>query len=303
MADFLSIPRLNTLTFRRTDNKSTNIQNFDNRLLHEEAYFNYHDTPYYQKFNIVDPILIQITTNYSTKTCELYNAITGGKTDITSGWSTIKTWSTENDGSVSAYDNTIVTTSLSGYYYILLSFNGGITYQSEYFQVDSFSDYTKVQWTHSEIGQFKGIYFAGAQTFMARIESRLVEAQFGLNKIVNESFNTRLENLTTNVKRYVIMELDALPRYLIEKLYDILQIDTLIINDVYYQIEEGATIEFLKEGNVSTNIYTGQLKLREVDYENYDELEAAELIETFNILIDNNENSLLIYGNDKLLSQ
>jgi hypothetical protein len=297
MANVLEIPRLNVLRFVRTDNQATNIVNFDNRLLHQEDYRFYYEKPYYQKFNIADPILTQISTNYALPTTKLVNAITTADTTLTA-WATIKSVSTESDGTVTFYDLTIDTTYLSGYYYITMTFTGGIVYQSEYFHVGDYSDYTKVQYTHSEIGEFKGIYFSGVETFVFRLDSRLVEVRYGLNKVTNESFNARLENLTTDAKRYAVLELDALPRYIIQLLNVALQIDTLIINNVYYQVEEGLETEFVKEGNIATNMYTGNLILREVEFEVYENIVGIEEIETFYELINELGDAELIDSSD-----
>lgn len=300
MADYLEIARLNSLNWVRTDNQSGTKPNFDNRLLHQENHPNYYDFPYYQKFNIGDTILTQIATSRPLPTVKLINALTLAQTTLTFG-NPASIIATTSYGLVYFYNLSVDTTSLKGKYYITMTF-GTIVYQCDYFEVGDYSTYPLFQYTHSEIGQFKGIWFSGVETFGFRLDSRMCEVQYGLNKVTHESFNSRLENLSTDIKRYAILELDAIPRYILEKINVATQLDTLIVNGVNYQIEDSPEQEFVKDGIIATNRYTGIIKLREVEFEIYEELEALIYTETNYIMI-NDTDKMSINDTDKLLNK
>lgn len=303
MADFISIPLLNTLTFVDITDQ-TDEQSFHNRLDWQESYRNHVITPLYQKIHITDPILIQITTNYTTKNVYLVNVITGAETDITgavvnysTAWSTITSWPTVNYDTLTAFDKTVYTGQLEGWYNVRIEFNGGVTYESQIFQVGDFSDYPVLSWSHSIVGLRKGIYWSGVEEFQTRIDTKLIEFQPGIELVTNKSFNEVIEDLDANAVFYAILDLGAFPRYLLEKLNIVLQVNTKKINDIEYKVESGIEQEFVRGIN-TTNIYTGTLKLRLKDYEIYEDFESLAPVEVPYILINEADGDYLTINAD-----
>lgn len=303
MADFISIPLLNTLTFVDITDQ-TDDQSFHNRLEWQEEYRNHKVTPLYQKIHITDPILIQITTNYTTKNVYLVDVITENETDITgavadksTAWSEITSWVTINYSTLYVYNKTVYTTLLEGWYNIRIEFNGGVTYESQIFQVADFSDYLIYSWTNSLVGLRKGIYWSGVETFQTRIDAKLIKFEPGIELVTNISFNEVIEDLDANAIFYAILQMGAFPRYLLEKVNVSFQVDTKKINDKEYKIESGIESEFI-EGTDSTNIYTGNLKLRLKTYEVYEDFESEEVVEV-PYIFENDDEDYITYNNDE----
>lgn len=283
-----------TLRFIRTDSQ-TDKQNFHNRLINQESYRFFQHTDFYQKFYVGDPILVQIITNYSTHNIYLVNLETGAETDLTANWSTIKTWTTDDYSTVTCYNNTISTSSIAGWYYVKLAFNGDIVYKSESFHVHTrYSNYPYLSWTHSHTSAMqKGIYFSGVETFGMRVDGEIMKYEPGLNRKTQESFNNIVENITTDALFFCTLYLGPLPRYLIEKINVSLQFDTWKINDIQYELDGEFQTEFIK----GTDIYTGSLRLRKRTYENYTDLENEAENETYRILSDSQPTAGIIMIN------
>lgn len=297
---YVSIPRLNPLRFFRTDDQSSNIQNFDNRGFFQETYFNENKRCYFQKYNIGDGIVLQITTSSTLKDLKRKD-LNNNIVDLTSNWASVTSWSTADYGTVTVWQQTIDTSLLEGVYYFTLDFDSSESYQSEYINVQSTSDTHKYVYTHSETGQHKGIYFNGNQNFLLRIDSRFAKYDPGLQRITTENFNATLTNLNTDALRVITMELDTLPRFLIEKINVSFVVDTIKINDVDYETENGLDVEIIESGNEITNLYTGVVEFREKNYEQYDQLESDEEPETYYIDINGAGDDMLINDSgDKL---
>jgi hypothetical protein len=298
MSSYVKISQLNSLTFRNTATPS--YQTFHNTLDCNENYPNFDNSnSLYHAYHIGDTILIQVATNNTAKTVTLINLETGVETDLTAAvagystaWSSVKSFVTTDYDTVYFYQKTIYTSLLSGYYEITIEFDADDDdVVSELIRVYDCDEETVLyNWTNSETGLRKGIYFDGTQQFYLRIPSRFVTFEPGINILTNESFNNKLEALQSNALFYAILELDALPRFIVEKINVSLQVDTKKINGEQYEVESGIESEHIKSNNIATNIYTGSLKFRLYDYEIYPDFESEEEVETnYDLITEFNE--------------
>lgn len=283
----VQIPLSNTLRMVRTDNQGSNLQNFDNRLLHQEDYIGYYAIPYSQKISSSDNILVQYSTDYTTVTAKIYDINDDLVSDKTSNISEILSSTTFN------YYDLLFTIATEGFYYLILDFDSGTEiYQSEIFQIDGFDEdrYLKIEYNTNEND---GIVYNNNQTFIIRVEGRLVEYDPGQNKETYTNYNESLVNLNSYPKRGVKMEYGPLSRYMIEKLNLALAHEVFKINDVEYQSDGEAESDLVKDGEYVTDIYKGSTKLQQVEYEDYTTIADEEPEDTFFILIDDNNNQLI----------
>jgi hypothetical protein len=309
MSSIISVPKLNALTFRPF--AETGMQTFHNRLDYREEYPNHNAIPLWQIFDDSDPILIQITTNNTIKNCKLINVETEEVTDLTaevasysSAWLPIQNWTNTEYGSFGAFDKYIYTSLLSGFYQVKLEFDAEADYLiSEVFEVGDFATYPLLEYNHSETGLRKGVYFDGSQTFTIRLNARFVKYKPGANIETNESFNYILDNIGGDALFYGILEFGALPRHFVEKIFVILQVDTKVLNDVRFEVESGAELEPVESNSQSTNVYTGTWTLRQYEYENYEDFESEEEVETFYRIVNGDEDRRIVSaGNYRIVN-
>jgi hypothetical protein len=286
---FIQIPLSNTLRMVRTDNQGSNLQNFDNRLLHQEDYVDYNDRPYYQKVSGSDVMLIQFATDVAlgSITAGIYNLSNVLVSDETSNISLILT-----STSFSFY-NLSITVATEGFYYLKITFGTPDTYQSEYFQIDGYEtdNVLKIEYNTSEND---GIIYDNSETFVIRLEGRLVEYKPGQEKEVYENYNQALVNLNSFPIRAVTLEYGPIPRYMVEKLNLALSHQVFKVNDVEYQSKDGPDTSLLKDGVVITNLYADTVNLQQVDYEDYEAASDDVAPDTFLILIDETTGKLII---------
>lgn len=286
---FIQIPKSNTLRMVRTDNQGSNLQNFDNRLLQQEDYVDYNDRPYFQKISGSDVILIQFATDVvlGNITAEIYDLEDVLISDETSNISLILA-----STSFSFY-NLSFTVAVEGFYYLKITFDTPDTYQSEYFQIDGFetAKMVKIEYNTSEND---GIIYDNSETFIVRLEGRLVEYTPGQEKEVYENHNQSLVNLNSFPIRTFTLEYGPIPRYMVEKLNLALSHQVFKVNDVEYQSKDGPDTSLLKDGVVITNLYADSVILQQVDYEDY--TSASDDVEptTNHILIDEFTGKLII---------
>jgi hypothetical protein len=301
MSSIVSVPRLNVLTFRPF--AETGMQTFHNRLDYREEYPNHSSIPLWQIFDDSDYILIQITTNNTIKNCKLINVETDEITDLTaevasysSAWLPVQNWTNTEYGSFGAFDKHIYTSLLNGFYQIKLEFDAEADYLiSEVFEIGDFATYPLLEYYHSEIGLKKGIYFDGSQIFQFRLNAKFAKYKPGAQLETNESFNYILDNIEGDVLFYGVLEFDGIPRYLVEKVFVTLQVDTKILNDVRFSVESGGEMEMVEgKPGQTTNIYTGTMTLRQYEYENYEDFESEEEVETFYRIVNGDEDRRIV---------
>ena len=291
---FIQIPLSNTLRMVRTDDQSSNLANFDNRLLHQENYFGYYDIPYAQKISSSDPILIQFATDYPIEniTAEIYDINDDLISDKTTNITEIVT-----STSFSIFDLSF-NFAVEGFYYLKLTFDDteDVIYQSEIFQIDGFNEdrFVKIEYNTSEND---GITYNNNQTFIIRIEGRIVEYNPGQKKETYTNYNESLVNLNSYPKRSFKLEYGAVPRYIVEKLNLALAHEVFKVNDVEYQSDGEPDTEIVKDRDFVTNMYKGTVNLQQVDYEEYELATDDVAPDTFRILIDESA-SLLVVKNE-----
>jgi hypothetical protein len=281
---FYQIPLSNTLRMVRTDNQGSNLQNFDNRLLHQEDYPYYFDRPYLQKVSSADSILIQFSTDQGVPTAEVYDHEDNLISDKSGNISTVLTSTT-----FTIY-NLSFTVAVEGIYYLQLTW-GTVIYKSNYFQIDGFDEdrLVKIEYNTSETD---GINYTNSETFVVRLESRLAEYQPEQNKESYTSFDETLVNLKSYPIRKVVLEFGPIPRFMVEKLNLALSHEVFKINDVEYQAEEFGESNIISDANVISNMYNGSVTLQQVDYEKYTEATEDQPEDTFFIEINEDDNLL-----------
>lgn len=286
---FIQIPLSNTLRMVRTDNQGSNLQNFDNRLLHQEDYEDYNDRPYYQKVSSADTILIQFATDVDLGdiTAGLYDLEDNLIANETSNISLILA-----STSFSFYDLSF-TVGAEGFYYLKITFDTPDIYQSEYFQIDGYETERMVKIEYNT-DENDGIIYNNNQTFIIRIEGRLAEYEPGQNKETYTNFDESLVNLNSYPTRTAVFEYGFIPRYIVEKLNLALAHEIFKANDVEYQSNDEPGSDLLKDSIVITNMYKGETKLQQVTYEDY--TAAADDVEPtiYPILIDESEGVLIL---------
>ena len=260
---FVQIPKSCTLRLVRTDNQDSNLANLDNRLLWQEDYIGYNDIPYAQKILSSDTILIQFATDYdlSLISAELY--------DINDNLISDKTADITNVLESTSFDiyNLSIQIAIEGYYYLKLTFDSEI-YESEIFVIDGFDNdrLVKIEYSGSEND---GVLYDNDETFVIRLEGRLLEYIAGQNKETYTSFNETMVNLNSYPKRMVNLEYGAIPRFMAEKLNIAFAHTTLKINDIEFQADDEPDSEIVSDGEYVTNMYKGKIRVQQVDYENY----------------------------------
>ena len=281
---FVQIPLSNTFRMVRTDDQAGTLQNFDNRLLHQETFTDYNVRPYLQKVSSSDNVLIQFATDLTTITAKVYDINGTLVIDKSSG---ISSPPIVESTTFNIY-NLIFSLSVQGNYYLELTFTDGEdsqVWQSEWFQIDGYvtENLTKIEYN---TGDNDGISYLNNETFIIRIEGRFAEVDNDQEKEVYENYDESLTNLNAFAIRKPTLELGAVPRYMIEKLNLALTHEVFKVNDVKYQTKEPADTEFITAETNITNLYTGKLKLQQEDYEKY--LNATDDVEpTINpILVD-----------------
>lgn len=261
----IQIPLSNTLRMVRTDDQS-DIQNFDNRLLHQEDHVLSRDIPYLQKIKSSDRILIQFATDETTPTAEVFdyqgNLISNKSNDIL----------LILESTTFTVYNLDFTLANQGIYYLRLTFTNEV-WTSNYFQIDGFDEQrlVKIEYNTSETD---GILYDNNESFVIRMEGRLAEYQPGQNKEMFTSFDETLINLKSYPIRNAVFEFGPIPRYLLEKLNLALAHEIFKINDVEFQTEDDIESELLRNAVNITNMYGGSVVLQQVNYEKY--LEATE---------------------------
>lgn len=279
MADIVQIPLSNTLRLVRTDNRSGQLQNFDNTLLQDEVHEDYNDRPYYQKINGTDTILIQFATDATTIKAEIFDLSDELVSDISGSISTVQT-----STSFTVYDLSF-SVAAEGFYYLKMTFDTTETHQSENFQIDGFETRRMIKIEYNT-DENDGIIYNDNQTFVVNIEGRIVEYEPGQDKEVYENFNKSLVNLNSYPTRTMTFEYGFIPRYMVEKLNLALAHEVFKANDVEHQSIEGLESDFMRAAVVVTNMYKGDVKLRQVIYEDYESVSDDVAPTTNHILID-----------------
>jgi len=192
------IPRAQSLRFVSLVNYWTKPFNHDSRLLQHQGKTFDDILPYCQKVSILDNPPIQLQCDYSSVSIELYDYdetkiedISATKTELATNWF--------------CYDASVVTSSLVGIYYCLITLAsaGKPTYiwQSDYFEVGNYVDYPLIKWREST---YSGLYFGNPLLFFStRIEADITRAKISTETDTFEVYNSVQVNAKTkSIKVY-----------------------------------------------------------------------------------------------------
>jgi len=291
-------PGSNFLKFVRIEDYTTKPQNDNTRLYFDLVYPNteiMHSVALMQR---ADTGFIQFRTDYSDFNVFIYNSA-GSYVNVNS-WLSLTT--TLEDGR-SVYNLDIPFSSLDGYYYLYFVFSQPYlpvaTFRSEWFWVQETHENSLLfGWNTSEND---GMYW-GSKTQYLRFTARLSVYEPGSENFTYTDSSGNLEKLRGLPQKIENLQLDAVPRWLIEKLNIALAHEVFSINELYYQTSEKIEAENIE----GTTLYSVQVKLRQLNYEDYstdEELEGTPpVITPFNLLINDGGDKLLINDDsDKLL--
>lgn len=273
MANFV-IPGSNCLNFVDTTDGIPTLVNPDNTLLQDE-YWSLGGTDtrfmYFHPIDISDPINIQFTTDYlpANITIKLYNYSDNSlKKDYTNKIidpSAIAYTYTDDSGNVK-YNISInpTTDNLLGKYRLIITATGdgkpSVIFTSQWFEVGAFETTPLIVYSESNND---GIYWDNLLMYF-RIRAKCAV----FNEIKNttiDNFENELINLTATQSQKMKIECDPIPRYVGTILTLILGHKSILINNLYWQLDGNLKME----PDEDSNMYEFSCELRRVEYENY----------------------------------
>lgn len=284
----VEIAKSNVLRYVRTDNQSGTEQTLNNRLLTNMTIPNTSmDWNYFQKFKIADLIPTQIIIDVSEVTAIDSFKVYDFEDDSLKATITIPAVTLTKDdvtyGTVNWYDFIINTSGYNGYYYVIVTINTTQLYQSEPFNVFAFTDDDGIllKWYNNIISRYNdGIYYDGTQLNIMRLESRFFHIEPGQEKTVYKGLLGRINILKGQPLMFIMLQLSGVPYWIFEKINIALQHDNFFINNEEFQTDEKFSIKHIKQGEQGTLITTGEVKLQQVNYEEYTEFEEAAAVVT-----------------------
>jgi hypothetical protein len=273
MANFV-IPGSNCIRFVDTTGNIPALINPDNTLLQDEYWaLGGVDTRimYFHPFDVFDFINFQFTTDYfpANITIKLYNYSDNTvKKDYTSKVTdpaAVAYAYTDDSGNVK-YNISInpTTDSLFGKYRLIITATGdgrpSVEFTSEWFEIGAFSTTTLLVYSESDVD---GIYWDNLVMYF-----RINAICKVFNEIKNttiDNFENELINLTTTQSQVMKLECDPIPRYVGTLLTLILGHKSILINNIYWQLDGKVKMELIED----SNMYEFTCELRRVEYENY----------------------------------
>jgi hypothetical protein len=297
MADIFTLPLSQALRFIDI-NKSTDVQNYDNRFVKDLVYAK--TLPYYfvQQFENTDPLWCQFRTNYTGITANLVDE-DNNRTDLTANLELIYIDSSDR----SYYNLPVDLSALDGCYFVefVLSEAGKAEglFQSEVFTVsDEIEDSTFVEWFGNDQYDDKMHWTDLKQGI------RIISSDRNLLTDQNKSVYSNSDYAPISLKSKPIRNMEFVinnaPFWLIEKVNLGLCHDDFYINDLQYNTGEALEVEVL--GDLLTK--KASIILTQVNFEDGEDNEVTGGIIPFpeSHLKINATDDLLINGSgDKLL--
>lgn len=281
--NYIRIPKSNSLLFRRTDIQSGYKQNKDDYNIYDSIFPEIidHFEGYYQKFtNSGDNASIfnqfAIITDYDDiDTVELYKYSSGSwslDSDLTSDLTNPK-GPTEmvTYGNVKWYNHIINTSTLGGYYRLIITTDLGYTYRSNSFYIFTMTDKDGVFiqcYNDSDSPFGDGIHYDGTNYPGWFMDGTMYPAEPGSEKQIYDSWDYEPEMLGGKPLRFDIFNYGAVQWFMWEKLNIALCHDHFFINEVEYKSDETLNNEQINK----TYYNHGSIKLRAIGYESYAEL-------------------------------
>jgi hypothetical protein len=277
MADYLSIPKAQTVSFIRTDNDSLTIPTRFNRLFVDQEWYGETNHFYFQKIQKGDTIKVRITSNYtgSSNVSTLYKDA-GDNTDTTiyTGFTMTEIYDYADGSGRKQYEASIATSGYAvGKYYFKLEATGSgktsLIFLSEWLEIiDDDSDrYVKITWSGHD---YDGVYYSsGSPEFTLWVEGKGVQDS-GTNTESYDDFAYEKQNLKSIPLSFLNFKTQPIPFYIAEKLQLASAHTTFKINDESYVKKDEAKILPLTKSNMFTFECTYQRK----NYEDYINLYA-----------------------------
>lgn len=261
------VPRAQSLRFVNITNYMQGMYTHDSLLLQDENRISDEPFPYLQKFHTTDNIIVQIATDYTNVTLKVYDTTNAVQQTVT-----LSTVYTTTEG-IKYLQGTISTSSLGGIYYAKIEATGvgldSFIFQSEYFDVDDYDDYTLIKWRESD---YAGLYYGDANTYFGfRIEADITPYYGETETESFEAFNSSVKNIKTVTKRKVEFRTDEIPRYIYEKLILAFGHNEVLVNGVEYVAVDSPSVDPVKD----TQFYMFSRQLTQADYEVYDTFQTA----------------------------
>ena len=310
--DGIRLPETNVLRWVKTSSPSGYYQNKDDYLLPNWLFPNFdYSFKFYQKINIGQPILTQMAISYTTSvgvTFELYDLddilISDLSSDLTVAVSAIDT---DDYNTVIRYNHTISTSLLGGVYYckLTISIDGGddIEYTSELFKISSLTYKEGILiGCSNDINSIKddGTYYGNGEVFYYWIDGKLDISKYGIEREIAESHDGYINDLDAFPVKYTIMNYGKVHEHIVDRLFQSMTKDNIIINGKTYKCIEINNIN-KKYDETGTLIHTGTVKLQLQGRYNYVPIIEAEAEAVPAILYDDDDTHTIEYetGGDK----
>lgn len=265
----LIVPSSNCLRFVNKTYYERTIANPSNRLYPDYIYQGRFFYPYYQKIQQSDSVWFQVLTDFTDFQLYLVECATGTSTDIRS---TLNYKTTVNG--LDLYECIVNVTALSGKYYIdLRSYQAGqpyIQFLSETFQV-------AVEWENTLLIKWYGNSTVNDGMYWdkyayLRVEGKITKTDYKSNKNTYDDSNYELITLRDNPNLSYRLDIRTIPNWIAEKINLAIGHDEFWCNDLLLNTSEALELENFN----NTTLFKGQLMMRQVVYENYNNLEELE---------------------------
>jgi len=285
---------------------SSTPSRLDTRLFNDLTFEDREYLPYWQKLEKTDDLFFQFRTSYSTFNINLVNKSTYAKTSLTA--TPIYNYELDDGTPIVVYNCDVTLTGLDGCYYVELELATGglpeVTFWSEPFKVAE-------EWENTLLIKFggnstisDGFRWASTQYTIdryqyLRIEARIIEGIPGTQKDTYDDSDIELTTLNANPIEIDTLDIKLIPYYLHEKINLALGHDEFWVNDLLYNIDEDFELTSFKQ----MLMRTGNIQLRRVDYENYNnyvDLEGTPLVLPTSYFLINDTDYMLINTTDKL---
>lgn len=239
-------------------------QNYDDRLVMDLIYPSTVNNQYLQSFQNSDYLRIHYRTDYTVYTISLIDS-SGNATIITANQALIFT----DANGLSYYNLDIDISNLTGCYYVkiyLVEAEKPInTFVSESFFVsETIKDTVWVEWYGNLRSYDDGMYWTGEYKQGVRLKARLRDYELSQSKNVYENVNYTPQTLKTKPNRAIIMDVDLVAQWIIEKLNIGLNHDNFWVNGVEYNNDEAVINTAL--GDLLA--YKTSITLIELNYQN-----------------------------------
>ncbi len=295
MTAIFTFPQSQTLRFINL-NKSTDLQNFDNRFANRLKYP--HTLPYHycQTIEQTDNLWFQFRTNYENFTIAIVNAETDVRTDITSLAELQYT-----DSSDRKYYNVFPdVTALNGYYFFEIygsdNDKSTVTFQSEIIKiVEEFKNSILLEW----IGNYSyddKMHWTDYKQFL-RVEGSDRDITADQNKTIYQNTDYAPINLKSKPLRICSIKINLVSDWIGEKINLALSHDEFYCNEIRYNLEDLFEQTILTDSRMQTIV----IEATQIDFEDGtdEEITGGEIIGAY--LLYNDTEFYIIDDSESLI--